>query len=96
MGTEAEGQGAWGRGLPSWREASRLWLERHTPCLLCEHLPGVTAGEKLCPRPWGWPGLSPTHPCFLPSLSFPAQLSKWKSEQPADVGGLPGIAKFIL
>lgn len=69
LGPRPKFRGCGGWGLPGLEEGRRR--PPSTPCLLGEHFPGEGAGEKLCPRPWGWPGITPTWPCLLPSLSFP-------------------------
>lgn len=67
-------------------------------CALSVAIPGVAAGEKLCPQ--APPGLGWDHtrlPLPAPRTSpSHSELSEQKSEQPADVGGLPGTANFIL
>lgn len=52
---------------------------------------------KLCPQALGLFWDLPPSLALSPSLFFPLRaLSEQKSEQLADVGGLPGTAKFIL
>lgn len=82
--------------FPGLQEGLRVLVR--VPCsvpLSVDIFQGRKQDKSFVPRPWAWPGTSSICPCLLPSLSSHSDAEQ-KLEQPADAGGLPGTAKFIL